>query len=662
MFSINTNIASLQAQDNLRITSDFQNKTISRVTSGLRIVNSGDDAAGLAIANGYRSDINVLTQGVRNANDGLSQLQIIDGGMNNISQLLDRARTLATQSASGTFTGDRGVLNDEFKSVVDEIDRQSQAIGLNVGGTFAKSLSVFIGGGKGTSSSAIQTNGSVTVDLSKATVDANSLGLKGVQAQGTADLSGKTTATTVTALLTDGTNQASLAQAGYTDFYVTGPGFNGTGSSAAVRVSVNTNGISSASDLVNAINTAITTAANGSTQQATAFKNANIHASLVTDSATGAQTLAFSSSTSAFQVRGGDRVANALMGDITSGSSGDADFSQVAYTSNVTAATATGATVTLNGNSANLAIAGATSLGILAANVNSALTGAGANFADLYAVVDGSKVSIFSRSGQSFSVNVTTAGNLSTVTGTTGASITADSWYNSKGDYTVDNSGTPFAFTGLTGTDQQSISITATDAQGVMHSKTIQLTNGNAANIDTALKTINDALLSSNDTTLQNIVALKDAHGAVTSGVRFSSTLSAFNVSLGKEVTNNEGIGAAAQQGAVYGAAQDGSATTADISTQQSALDAVSALADAVNSLGKAQAVVGKGQNNFTYAVNLAQSQLSNIAAAESRIRDADLASEAANLTKAQTAIQAGVAALAQANSAPQAVLTLLRG
>ena len=70
-FAINTNVASLQAQNYLRVTSNFQAKTIARVTSGLRIVNSGDDAAGLAIANGYRSDEAVLTQGVRNANDGL---------------------------------------------------------------------------------------------------------------------------------------------------------------------------------------------------------------------------------------------------------------------------------------------------------------------------------------------------------------------------------------------------------------------------------------------------------------------------------------------------------------------------------------------------------------------------------------------------------------
>ena len=62
-------------------------------------------------ANGGRPvDQSVLSQGIRNANDGLSQLQIADGGINNISKLLDRARTLATQSASGTFTGDRTVL------------------------------------------------------------------------------------------------------------------------------------------------------------------------------------------------------------------------------------------------------------------------------------------------------------------------------------------------------------------------------------------------------------------------------------------------------------------------------------------------------------------------------------------------------------------------
>ena len=97
-FRINTNIPSLQSQEYLRNTSDYQAKTIGRVTSGLRILSSGDDAAGLSIANSFRSDQAVLQQGIRNANDGLSTLQTIDSGVNNIGKLLDRARTLATQS------------------------------------------------------------------------------------------------------------------------------------------------------------------------------------------------------------------------------------------------------------------------------------------------------------------------------------------------------------------------------------------------------------------------------------------------------------------------------------------------------------------------------------------------------------------------------------
>src|ERR1700733_9889498 len=89
-FSINTNIASLEAQNFLRADSQFQAKTINRVTSGLRIVNSGDDAAGLAIANGLQAQQGILTQGIQNATNGLASLQTIDSGVNNISQLLDR--------------------------------------------------------------------------------------------------------------------------------------------------------------------------------------------------------------------------------------------------------------------------------------------------------------------------------------------------------------------------------------------------------------------------------------------------------------------------------------------------------------------------------------------------------------------------------------------
>src|SRR5205823_7667571 len=98
------------------------------------------------------------------------------------------------------------------------------------------------------------------------------------------------------------------------------------------------------------------------------------------------------------------------------------------------------------------------------------------------------------------------------------------------------------------------------------------------------------------------------------------------------------------------------------VDSKAGALQAVSAIATAIATLGTAQAAVGKGQNQLNYAVGLAQSQISNYSAAESRIRDADVAAEAANLTKAQVLQQASLAAMAQANSAPQAVLALLRG
>src|ERR1019366_4119917 len=141
MISIQTNVNSLVAQQNLNVNNAFQANTVEQLTSGYRINRSGDDAAGLAVANQSRNNFSEVTQGVANGNDAVAQLQIMDGGMNNISQILDRLKTLATQSASGAFTGSRTALNGEFQTDLQEIDRQAQSIGLDTGGTFAKSLS-----------------------------------------------------------------------------------------------------------------------------------------------------------------------------------------------------------------------------------------------------------------------------------------------------------------------------------------------------------------------------------------------------------------------------------------------------------------------------------------------------------------------------------------
>jgi len=115
-FSVVSNVASVNAQASLTTTNIGLQKALERLSSGYRINRSGDDAAGLVVANGYRSQAAVLTQGVRNAGDGLSSLQIEDGALNNIAQLLDRMSTLATQSASASSTVDRTVLVIETDS------------------------------------------------------------------------------------------------------------------------------------------------------------------------------------------------------------------------------------------------------------------------------------------------------------------------------------------------------------------------------------------------------------------------------------------------------------------------------------------------------------------------------------------------------------------
>jgi len=339
VLSIQTNVNSLVAQQNLSVNSAFQSKTIQQLTSGYRINSSGDDAAGLAVANKFRSDIAELTQGVANGNDAVASLQIMDGGMSNISQILDRLKTLATQSASGTFTGNRTILNNEFQTDVAEIDRQAQSIGLNVGGLFAKSLDVYMGTGGGSSSLA---NGIVALNLTTGVVDSQSLGLTGMQAvAGTADLS-SASATSVANVLADTSNQAAIVAAGgKTTFQFSGPGF----SMGSISVAVNVTGIADISNLVTQINSAIQSAGSGNSAQAAAFKAAGVVASVHTD-ASGGQQIAFTSSTTAFQVQAGDQMANALMGNFSSGATGVALASKVTGQSVV----ANAAGVSLTGN------------------------------------------------------------------------------------------------------------------------------------------------------------------------------------------------------------------------------------------------------------------------------------------------------------------------
>lgn len=101
--SIQTNIASLQAQYFIGVNQNLQNTAIEQLSSGYKINSSADNPAGLAVANQYAGEITELTQGVQNATDGTSTLQIADGGLSNISQILGRLQTQPPNRRRGRF-------------------------------------------------------------------------------------------------------------------------------------------------------------------------------------------------------------------------------------------------------------------------------------------------------------------------------------------------------------------------------------------------------------------------------------------------------------------------------------------------------------------------------------------------------------------------------
>jgi flagellin len=124
MLGINTNVASLTAQKNLSGSGIGLNNSIARLSSGLRVNSAKDDAAGLAIAERMQAQIRGFDVAGRNANDGISLLQVADGAMGKISDNLQRMRELAVQAKNGTLNPtDRVNLNREYTELANEVDR-----------------------------------------------------------------------------------------------------------------------------------------------------------------------------------------------------------------------------------------------------------------------------------------------------------------------------------------------------------------------------------------------------------------------------------------------------------------------------------------------------------------------------------------------------------
>ena len=130
--SINTNIAAMNAQRNLGKTQGMLSKSLGRLSSGLRINSAKDDAAGLGISNRMNAQIRGLNQAARNANDGISLAQTAEGALGESTNILQRMRELAVQSANDTNTGaDRQSLQSEIDQLIAELDRIATTTSFN---------------------------------------------------------------------------------------------------------------------------------------------------------------------------------------------------------------------------------------------------------------------------------------------------------------------------------------------------------------------------------------------------------------------------------------------------------------------------------------------------------------------------------------------------
>jgi len=628
MISLQTNVNSLVAQQGLSVNNGFQSQAIEQLSSGYRINSSADDAAGLAVANQYQADIVELQQGVRNANDGLSQLQIIDGGLSNISTMLDRMKTLATESATSTFTGSRTTLNDEYGNLIAEITRQADNIQLNAGGNLNTNLNVYVGGAR---TSDVTGTGLVNINLSGVSngVDAGSLGLGGTNVLGGDTGSASFTNNNVSNL--NDPNARFLSGGGSETFAVSYVNSQGVVSTQNVMLTATSNGFSGP-QIVSAINSALADTGIESEIGSNGALQFNGDGLLAVTATTLGGPAAAPVQTGATLLNGANYQATGNFQNFLAGGGGATTESMVVSVN--------GTSYTINLDSSTVGNTAADNATDAVASLNFQLQGSG-----VYASSDG-RGHVTLQSANSFSV-VETNNTPGATGGSAGVGDYAGmpglkwcnqqhngTWYNDSTlvDFTnganeritINYLGTNYNLT-LNSADASTQAAVVGDLQGLMGPQGFTVTADGSGNGVTMTAAQYFAL---------TVDSVSNGSGGAGSGYLFSRFPGDIAVT---SPTLNNGAGATGN-----------------------AQSAIAAVNKAVASLGLVQGAVGAGENTLNYAIALAQSQITNYSAAESQIKDADIAAAASSLTKAQVLQQTSIAAMAQANSTPEAVLKLL--
>ena len=615
---VNTNVSSLTAQRALAESGNMLDKAMARLSSGRRINSASDDAAGLAIVQRMTAQVNGLNMAVKNANDGISLTQSIEGALVEVADMLQRLRELSVQSANDTNTNtDRAFLQEEVNLLIAEITRISSNTRFNqttvLDGTFSnKKLQVGTEGGEVIQFSVDSVSGDklgaykVTGDRIQAfegdgngvyvnqTDDADDIILNGNSLSKTIAVAANDSSTNVAANINavSGETGVSAVAKSYAHYYSTWK----ADQTASLKINNKTTGefvvsstnVLDAVDKINAIS-----GSTGVTATATSDFKVLLYAS------DGRDILVENEKTIL-----GQRVA-AVSHDGTSSAAltgGVAGVKESAATVGTTDGTATTWYVRNQhtGESATLAFAQGADVALSLAAVNSAL---------------GSLSGDWAAAGAHHITATTTNTNKQTFTGT---AALGDFQIYTDAAMTVSLLETTSDTLGLLGTHD--VRLIASETTAYEGNSTV----GDSATVQGSISLSSSKLFSVTQSSTELAAALNDNY--FTTGAATLSTVS--NV---------------------------------DLRTQTGASNAISVLDGAIEKISSMRADLGAIENRLGHAVSNLMNISENTAEARSRIDDADYSVESANLAKAQVLQQAATAMLSQANARAQLVLQLLQ-
>jgi flagellin len=612
------NIPSLAAENQLTLTNNALQTTLQQLSSGSRINSGADDAAGLAIANGLQANVTALSQSVSNANNGVGELQLADGALAQVTTLLNRAITLATESATGTVSNpQRTALQAEYSSILAEINRVGSSTTYNGQAVFQNGSAPNLNAQSNPlgSAGALNANDVLTVG-GKTSVTAGGTTFSYTAATTTGSNPDQVTAAnavTTATVLTTGDVITSTRTTG-TTIYTAAAGATVANLLTAINSGVSGNGITVTGTDASHANYQGTLNAAGKLQ----IVDLNNGNNLAVAETVGAQNGAFSTTAAATSTV--QDLINAINNDTTVGAkaalvNGALQITDPLSRNNLVAST----TDTLLG----AAVAGApttfstpNTTGAATTNLNQLVGNAGG--LTTASTLGSSKVYAFDAGGKSF----TYTSNVRN-TNTSGDLISA-----------INNPATDAA--GLSAYLNSSGNLVITDPNNSGNLKV------NVTNTETALGTLTNP--ASTSIAAPTNIFLSDATAVGSSQI--SVQIGALTTA---GITNGTG-----------GSAVNLNAASADITTQSNAQATLTLISSAIANIASVRGTLGASVNRLTAASNVLNSQVQNLTSAQNTITAADIPAAVASLTKFSILEQTGIAALAQANQQQQLVLKLL--